>query len=115
MSSTDWTTIPQHDLIPSYSAFTKAIEKSQLDQREYRLIRLNNDLTAMLVHDPHTENAAASLDVAVGHLSDPVSNTLIQYCFLTSLPSLGRHAGFGSLLRAPVIHGMQTDDPVTWL
>ena len=77
MATTDWTTIPQHDSIPSYSVFTKSIEKSQLDQRQYRVIRLNNDLTAMLVHDPHTENAAASLDVAVGHLSDPVSNTLL--------------------------------------
>lgn len=78
MSTVDWTTIPQHDSIPPYSVFTKAIEKSQLDRRQYRVIRLSNDLTAMLVHDPHTENAAASLDVSVGHLSDPVSGIFLQ-------------------------------------
>lgn len=74
MALSDWTTIPQHDTIPRYSVFTKPIEKSQYDQRQYRTIRLENGLTAMLIHDPHTENAAASLDVAVGHLSDPVSD-----------------------------------------
>ena len=46
----------------------------------------------MLVHDPHTENAAASLDVAVGHLSDPVSGTSapsFPQCILTTRSSLG--------------------------
>ncbi|KIK90629.1 hypothetical protein PAXRUDRAFT_831530 [Paxillus rubicundulus Ve08.2h10] len=71
MASSDWAVIPRNGSIPPYTVFTKPIEKSQLDEREYRVIRLENGLTAMLVHDPNTENAAASLDVAVGHLSDP--------------------------------------------
>lgn len=78
MAPSDWIPVPQHGSIPPYLLFTKAIEKSNLDQRQYRLIRLDNDLTAVLVHDPHTENAAASLDVAVGHLSDPVRSTHSQ-------------------------------------
>jgi len=75
MANSDWATVPQHDSVPRYSIFSKSIEKSPFDQRHYRVIRLDNGLTAMLVHDPHTENAAASLDVAVGHLSDPVSDS----------------------------------------
>ncbi|KAJ7580280.1 Metalloenzyme, LuxS/M16 peptidase-like protein [Mycena floridula] len=56
---------------PPFSSFTKSIQKSQNDDREYRLIRLDNGLEALLIHDATAEKAAASLDVAVGHLSDP--------------------------------------------
>jgi hypothetical protein len=59
--------------VPSYWVYTKQIQKSQQDEREYRLIRLDNGLQAMLVHDAKADKAAASLDVAVGHLHDPVS------------------------------------------
>ena len=54
--------------------YSKAIQKSPQDDREYRLIRLSNGLQAMLVHDAKADKAAASLDVAVGHLYDPVSS-----------------------------------------
>ena len=77
MAASDWITMPQHGTIPPYSVFSKPIEKSLSDQRHYRIIRLENGLTAMVVHDPKTENAAASLDVGVGHLSDPVSGSLL--------------------------------------
>ena len=63
--------------VPSYWVYTKPIQKSQQDDREYRLIRLDNGLQAMLVHDSKTDNAAASLDVAVGHLHDPVSTGIL--------------------------------------
>jgi len=56
-----------------HSVYTKPIQQSQQDDRQYRLIRLNNGLQAMLVHDPKADKAAASLDVTVGHLYDPVS------------------------------------------
>jgi secreted Zn-dependent insulinase-like peptidase len=45
-----------------------------------RLITLSNGLKALLVSDPKTDKAAASLSVGIGHLSDPVSGI-----FLTSL------------------------------
>ncbi|KAL6301582.1 insulin-degrading enzyme [Sparassis latifolia] len=54
-----------------YTVFTKSIQKSPQDDREYRLIQLQNGLQSMLVHDPKADKAAASLDVAVGHLYDP--------------------------------------------
>lgn len=57
---------------PPFSVFTKSLQKSEQDDREYRLIRMENGLEAMLVHDSKANKAAASLDVAVGHLHDPV-------------------------------------------
>ncbi|KAI0636675.1 insulin-degrading enzyme [Trametes polyzona] len=54
-----------------YEVYSKPIEKSPQDDREYRVIRLDNGLQAMLVHDAKADKAAASLDVAVGHLYDP--------------------------------------------
>lgn len=48
------------------------IEKAELDDRSYRLIKLvNNELEVLLVHDPTTEKSSAALDVHVGSLSDP--------------------------------------------
>jgi Insulinase (Peptidase family M16) len=48
------------------------IEKPELDDRSYRLVRLfDNKLEALLVHDPKTEKSSAAMDVHVGHLSDP--------------------------------------------
>ncbi|KAG9023196.1 Insulinase (Peptidase M16), partial [Serendipita sp. 407] len=66
-----WTAVaPQGDL-PGYSLYDRPIEKADLDERQYRIIKLNNGLQALLVHDATTDKAAASMDVGVGHLSDP--------------------------------------------
>lgn len=73
-STIDWKrVVPANSEIPPFSVFTKPIVKSQQDDRDYRIIRLDNGLEATLVHDAKADKAAASLDVAVGHLSDPVS------------------------------------------
>jgi insulysin len=69
---TEWTQVVK-DSVPPYSLFKKPIEKSQQDDREYRILKLANGLEAMIVHDSKADKAAASLDVAVGHLYDPVS------------------------------------------
>lgn len=47
------------------------IAKSPNDQREYRSITLENDLTVLLISDPETDKAAASMDVNVGSSDDP--------------------------------------------
>lgn len=65
--------VPARGSTPAYSVFSKPIEKSPQDDRDYRIIKLVNGLNATVVHDPTADKAAASLDVAVGHLSDPVS------------------------------------------
>jgi insulysin len=72
MIASDWNQV-SNDKSPPYSVYAKPIQKSQQDDRDYRLIRLENGLHAMLVHDAKADKAAASLDVAVGHLYDPVS------------------------------------------
>lgn len=68
-----WRQVLAHGSTPAHFVYTKPIQKSEQDDREYRVIRLENGLQAVLVHDADTDKAAASLDVGVGHLSDPVS------------------------------------------
>ncbi|KDQ61093.1 hypothetical protein JAAARDRAFT_32094 [Jaapia argillacea MUCL 33604] len=62
---------PAKDKVPPYSIFMKPIEKSQQDDREYRIVQLENGLQATVIHDASADKAAASLEVAVGHLYDP--------------------------------------------
>ncbi|KAJ7217183.1 Metalloenzyme, LuxS/M16 peptidase-like protein [Mycena pura] len=57
--------------VPPFFVFTKTLQKSAQDDRDYRVIRLENGLEATLVHDAKADKAAASLDVVVGHLHDP--------------------------------------------
>lgn len=75
----DWIHVPSKGSTPAYLAFTKPIQKSPQDDRDYRIIKLENGLNATIVHDPTADKAAASLDVAVGHLYDPVSGDG-RYC-----------------------------------
>lgn len=56
-----------------YAVFTKTIEASLNDDRSYQMIRLPNEMEVLLVHDANTDKSAASLDVHVGNLTDPVS------------------------------------------
>lgn len=49
---------------------TDRLEKPSLDDRDYRVVRLDNELEALLVHDPDTDKASAALDVNVGNFSD---------------------------------------------
>lgn len=67
-----WTPRPGNQLVPPYHVYNRNIIQSERDERDYRVIRLENGLEAVLVHDVKADKAAASLDVAVGHLYDPV-------------------------------------------
>lgn len=49
---------------------TDQLETPSLDDRTYRVIRLPNQLEALLVHDPETDKASAAIDVNVGNFSD---------------------------------------------
>ena len=69
----DWLRVVSDQNTPPYWVFNLPLQKSERDDREYRLIQLDNGLKAVLVHDAKADKAAASLDVGVGHLSDPVS------------------------------------------
>lgn len=46
------------------------LEKPALDDRSYRVVQLPNRLEALLVHDPDTDKASASVNVNVGSFSD---------------------------------------------
>lgn len=71
LGDSDWKLVEKPGAIP-YQVFTKPIVKSEQDDRDYKIIQLQNGLQATLVHDINADKAAASLDVAVGHLYDPV-------------------------------------------
>lgn len=49
---------------------TDRLEKPSLDDRDYRVVRLENELEVLLVHDPKADKASAALDVNVGNFSD---------------------------------------------
>ncbi|TDL24920.1 insulin-degrading enzyme [Rickenella mellea] len=68
---TSWLHVPQRGATPAHFVFPKPVQKSDQDECEYKVIKLENGLQAMLIHDAKTDKAAASLDVAVGHLNDP--------------------------------------------
>jgi insulysin len=59
---------------------TDRLEKPELDDRSYRVIRLANQLEALLVHDPDTDKASAAVSVDVGNFSDDESLPGISHC-----------------------------------
>ncbi|KAG1283773.1 hypothetical protein G6F66_010823 [Rhizopus arrhizus] len=64
-----------------YSVYTKPLEKPAKDNREYRLLKLDNELQVLIISDPETDRASASLDVHVGSLSDPENlQGLAHFC-----------------------------------
>ncbi|KAG2201269.1 hypothetical protein INT47_006772 [Mucor saturninus] len=64
-----------------YELYTHALEKPANDEREYRLIKLANQLEVLLISDPETDRASAALDVHVGSLSDPENlQGLAHFC-----------------------------------
>jgi len=47
-----------------------SIQKPDIDDREYKILKLDNGLTALLISDAKTDKSAAALDVNVGAFSD---------------------------------------------
>ncbi|KAG9103374.1 Insulinase (Peptidase M16) [Ceratobasidium sp. 370] len=70
-AAADWSVVSPSANLPGYRIFRKEIKKPEVDDRDYRCIRLENGLEALLVHDADADKSAASLDVEVGHLHDP--------------------------------------------
>lgn len=62
-----------------YEIYTHALEKPANDEREYRLIKLTNELEVLLISDPETDRASAALDVHVGSLCDPVREKIMNF------------------------------------
>ena len=81
-TQSQWVSRQGDQQTPPYHVYHKDIIRSERDERDYRMIRLQNGLEAMLVHDIKADKSAASLDVAVGHLYDPV-------CYVLALDRVG--------------------------
>lgn len=47
------------------------IVKPERDDRSYRYLELPNQLAVVIISDRHTETAAASMFIRVGHMQDP--------------------------------------------
>ena len=61
---------PLHSKMIPIERLASSLEAPALDDRLYRVIRLPNKLEALLVHDPETDKASASVNVNVGSFSD---------------------------------------------
>ncbi|KAF3769957.1 hypothetical protein M406DRAFT_248220 [Cryphonectria parasitica EP155] len=61
--------LAEHELRPA-ELVTDHLETPSLDDRIYRVIRLPNQLEALIVHDAKTDKASAAMDVNVGNFSD---------------------------------------------
>ena len=55
----------------SHARWNAALEALLTVRCTHSLIKLRNNLQALLISDPATDKAAAALGVQVGHLSDP--------------------------------------------
>jgi secreted Zn-dependent insulinase-like peptidase len=64
------------------------VVKSENDDRDYRYLQLDNDLPVLLISDPNTDTAAASMDVRVGSGSDPADRQGLAH-FLEHMLFLG--------------------------
>ncbi|KAJ1911710.1 metalloprotease [Mycoemilia scoparia] len=69
------------DVLEYYEYVGKPIKRLGRDDREYRLIKLTNNLEVMLVSGSEDDLAAATMDVGVGSTSDPKDfNGLAHFC-----------------------------------
>ncbi|BBB28948.1 insulinase family protein [Neptunomonas japonica] len=71
----------------SYS-YASDIAKSQNDTRDYQSITLENGLSVLLVSDPDTDKAAASLNVNIGSAANPKNRAGLAH-FLEHMLFLG--------------------------
>jgi len=62
--------------------------QSQNDNRQYQVFTLDNDLQVLIISDPDSDKAAASLDVFIGSASDPEDRAGLAH-FLEHMLFLG--------------------------
>ncbi|RPA87280.1 hypothetical protein BJ508DRAFT_97930 [Ascobolus immersus RN42] len=62
--------VPAEVQVPPAKVITENLERPELDNRQYRVIKLENELEVLLVHDPDTDKASAAMDVYVGNYAD---------------------------------------------
>ena len=67
----------QHSLVQTV---TDQLETPSIDDRQYRVIKLENELEVLLVQDADTDKASAAMDVNVGSFSDPPDILGLAHC-----------------------------------
>lgn len=65
-----------------------ALIKSPTDERDYRLIQLNNKLEVLCIHEPDADQAAAAMSIHAGHFDDPQESQGLAH-FLEHMLFLG--------------------------
>jgi insulysin len=93
----------------SVERLTDSLETPSLDDRSYRVVRLQNQLEVLLVHDADTDKASAAMDVNVGNFSDeedlPGTAHAVEYgAFFVRLKTLAVQA---NSRQASSFHGHQ--------
>ncbi len=56
---------------PLWQVLPETINKSESDSREYKAIKLNNDMTVLLVSDPKATKSLAAVSLPVGSIDNP--------------------------------------------
>lgn len=91
-------------VMPGVRRITDALEKPDLDDRSYRVIILPNKLEALLVHDPETDKASASLNVNIGNFADdedmPGMAHAVEHLLFMGTKKVGRRSVGVSLLNS---------------
>ena len=90
---------------PGVECLAEQLEKPLLDNRTYRVIKLPNDLEALLIHDAETDKASASMDVAVGSFCDPEDMNGMAHAVEHLLFMGTEKVGFSSDITRRVAHG----------
>lgn len=62
-----------------YSVYTGLIRQAEMDQRELRLIRLQNEMQVLLIRDVNSPKAGVGLCLSVGFLHDPVRPAFLYF------------------------------------
>ncbi len=82
------------------------MKTSRNDHRDYRSIKLKNGLNVLLIQDPYTDKAAASLCVNVGHFDDPDSRQgmahFLEHMLFLGTRSYPQHSAFSDFMN---VHG----------
>ena len=91
-----------HSRIAVPSRVADIMQKPQLDKRTYRVIKLANNLEALLIHDSETDKASAAMDVDVGSFSDsdelPGMAHAVEHLLFMGTEKVGPEAAFKKLM-----------------
>lgn len=87
-----------------------SVTKAPLDARDYGYVQLPNGLRAIVISDPETDLAAASLDVHIGHYADPLDRQGLAH-FLEHMLFMGtdRYPGVDDYRKFVEDHGGGTN------